>query len=425
VNQALALGLALLLLAATLAVAVLRPRGWPEWPLAVGGAALLLATGTISLRHTRAALGDLGSTVGFLAALLVLSEGCRRQGVFDLLAAVVRTRAGGRAGRLFGLVFAVCTAVTVVLGLDATVVLLTPIILATALGLRLDAKPSAYACAHLANTASLLLPVSNLTNLLAFRAAGISFTRFGALMALPFVVAVAVEWWALRRFFGVADDPAPAAPARADDAAAPELAGAARYALLVLGLTLAGFASSSLVSVAPLWIAVAGAVLIVAPSLWRGGPAVAGELILAAEPGFLAFVLALGVIVRAAADHGLRTGVIDVLPAGGSLPDLLLIAVVSAVLANLVNNLPATLILVPVAAALGLGPLLAVLVGVNLGPNLTYGGSLATLLWRRIVAPAAVTVELSEFTRLGLLTVVPGIPVVTTAVWVSVKLIGR
>ena len=73
------------------------------------------------------------------------------------------------------------------------------------------------------------------------------------------------------------------------------------------------------------------------------------------------------------------------LPAGEALPELLAVAAVSAILANLVNNLPATLILVPVAAPSGAAAVLAVLIGVNVGPNLTYVGSLATLLWRRVL----------------------------------------
>jgi arsenical pump membrane protein len=94
---------------------------------------------------------------------------------------------------------------------------------------------------------------------------------------------------------------------------------------------------------------------------------------------------------------------------------------VSALLANLVNNLPATLILTPVSAALGIGPVLAMLVGVNVGPNLTYAGSLATLLWRRVLRTEATEVELGEFTRLGLLTVPAGLVLCTLAVWVAVR----
>jgi arsenical pump membrane protein len=83
------------------------------------------------------------------------------------------------------MVFAVAAGTTAVLSLDATVLLLTPVVLATASRLRTNARPHVYACAHLANSASLLLPVSNLTNLLAFDATGLSFARFAAMMALP------------------------------------------------------------------------------------------------------------------------------------------------------------------------------------------------------------------------------------------------
>ena len=142
----------------------------------------------------------------------------------------------------------------------------------------------------------------------------------------------------------------------------------------------------------------------IAPSLARGRAA-PRELVRSLEPGFLVFVLALGVIVAAASRNGLGSAVHAVLPAGSSLAALLGIAGISAVLANLVNNLPATLILVPVAAASGTGPVLAMLIGVGVGPNLTYAGSLATLLWRRVLRAESLEVDLREFTRLGLLTV--------------------
>jgi len=419
-------------LVATLASAIVRTRWAPEWLCAAGGALVLIAVGAIGGHGARAACADLGPTVGFLAALLVLAEGCRREGVFEALGAYVGAASEGRSRRLLGLVFAASTAVTVVLGLDATVVLLTPIVLVTAARVRADAKPSLYACAHLANSASLLLPVSNLTNLLAFHSSELSFTRFAVVMALPWAVAVSVEWLVFRRFFGDRSraaaeahprpgDPGEGHPAPHDR---PALAPASRYALVVLCLTLAGFALSSPLRVAPVWFAVAGAVLVALPALVRGRRHALVGFARGAQPGFLVFVFGLGVIVRAAADHGLRSAVVAVLPSGGSPADLVLVAVVAAIAANVLNNLPATLILVPVAAGIGLGPLLAVLVGVNVGPNLTYGGSLATLLWRRIIHPDRVLVEFVEFTRLGLLTVLPALPLAALAVWLSVKLLG-
>ena len=105
---------------------------------------------------------------------------------------------------------------------------------------------------------------------------------------------------------------------------------------------------------------------------------------------FLLFVLGLGIVVRAVVDNGLSGALRPLLPSGTSLPALLAVAALAAVLANLINNLPAVLVLLPLAAPSGAGAILAVLLGVNIGPNLTYTGSLATLLWRRILRAARI-----------------------------------
>jgi arsenical pump membrane protein len=415
VPAALALVLALLALAGTLAAAVVQSR-WPIEAIAAAGcAAALVAVGALSVSDARDAIGDLGPTVGFLAALLVLAEGCRREGLFDAMGGLMAAGARGRPRRLLALVFAVAGATTAVLSLDATVVLLTPIVFATAARLRTSPRPHVYACSHLANSASLLLPVSNLTNLLAFHASGLSFTRFAGLMALPTAGAVAVEWAVLTRFFAVdLDRPR---PARTDAGERPRLP---RFAVAVVAVTLAGFAASSAVGVAPAWVAAAGAAVITVPALARRA-ATPQAIVLAAEPSFLVFVLGLGVVVRAASDNGLADAARAVLPGGEAPAELLAIAAVSAILANLVNNLPATLILVPVAAPAGPAAVLAVLVGVNIGPNLTYVGSLATLLWRRVLHVEDHDVELGEFVRLGAITVSAGLVVATLLLWFSAQ----
>jgi len=408
----LALVLALVVLAVTLGVAVARPPFVSEAVAALVGAVLLVVVGAVSFSQAVHAVRGLGSTVGFLAAMLLIAEGCRREGLFDAMGALMARGAGGSPQRLLAFVFVIAAVITAVLSLDANVVLLTPVVFATAARMRTSAKPQVYACAHLANSASLLLPVSNLTNLLAFHASGLSFLHFGALMALPTLAAVGVEWVVFTRFFAVdlrRPRRAGKRPAR------PELP---RFALVVLALTLAGFAASSLVGVAPVWFAAAGAAAITLPALVRG-TATPVRLTRAVEPGFLVFVLGLGVIVAAASANGLDSAVRAVLPTGGSLPDLLAIAAISAILANLVNNLPATLMLVPVAAAAGPGPVLATLIGVNIGPNLTYVGSLATLLWRRILRAEDSDVELGEFLRLGALTVPASLLAATVLLWVG------
>jgi arsenical pump membrane protein len=405
--------LALFALVASLAAAVARPRWAPDWAVATLAAVIVVAAGALSLHGARSALGRLGPTVGFLAALLVLADGCRRAAVFDALGALMAIGAGGRPRRLLAMVFLVAAGTTAVLSLDATIVLLTPIVFATAARLRASPRPHVYACSHLANTASLVLPVSNLTNLLAFSASGVSFTRFAELMVLPWLAALAIEWLVLARAF--ANDLRTTSEAVDETATRPPLPA---FALTVVGLTLGGFAVSSAVGIAPVWFATAGAVALTV----RERPA-PGELVRAAEPTFLVFVLALGVIVAAAGSHGLSSVVDSLVPHGTDLPALLGVAAVSAVLANLVNNLPATLILVPVVAAGAPGGLLAMLIGVNVGPNLTYVGSLATLLWRRIVHAHDEDIDTAQFLKLGVLTVPAILVVSTAALWLALQVV--
>jgi arsenical pump membrane protein len=404
---------ALLVLGASLLAAVARWRWAPDWAVALAGAALLVAVGVLSTSGVRSAVSQLGPTVGFLAALLLLADGCRRAGMFDALGALMAVGSRGRPGRLLAMVFLGAAATTAVLSLDATVVLLTPIVFVTAARLRTNPRPHIYACSHLANSASLLLPVSNLTNLLAFRAAGVSFTRFAALMVLPWLVALLAEWLILRASFaGELRRPAVRATRTVDR---PELP---RFALWVVALTLVGFVVSSPIGIAPVWVAAAGALVLALRE--RPRPL---ELVRAAEPGFLVFVLGLGVVVQGASQHGLSSAVDSLLPDGSGLLALLAVAAISAVAANLLNNLPATLIILPVVTASGPGAVLAMLVGVNVGPNLTYVGSLATLLWRRIVHAHDEETDMGEFTRLGIRTVPPILLASTVALWLALQVV--
>ena len=308
---------------------------------------------------------------------------------------------------------------TAVLSLDATVVLLTPVVVRTARRLRVAAAPAAFVCAHLANSASLLLPVSNLTNLLAVGATGLSFVQFAALMALPWVVVLAAEYvglrWVFRRELARPtsdDEPDPADPDDQADAALP------RVALVVLALTLAGFAAAAPLGLEPVWVAVAGVVVLGARSLATRATTPAA-VVRAADPLFCLFVLALGIVVAAVGARGLG-GVLGglVAPLGTGLLGLLAVAGLAALLANIVNNLPATLLLL---AAFGPAPatatVLAMLIGVGVGPNLTYVGSLATLLWRRVMAAEGAPQSLGRFTVAGLVTTPAALVAGTTALW--------
>ena len=442
----------LVLLVGVLGFAVARPWGLSEAVAAVPGAVIAVVTGMVPWREAVRELAELGPTVGFLAAVLLLAYLADEAGVFRYAGATAARWSRGSSRRLLGLVFVIASVVTAALSLDATVVLLTPVIFATAATLSVRPAPHEYACNHLANSASLLLPVSNLTNLLAMSAAGLSFLAFAGLMALPWVAVIAVEYLIMRRFFAadlaagpelpeagspprsgagpsstladVGSSPRPGDGADRSDAGSPARPGdgvsgrAPRFALVVLGVTLAGFAVAGPLGVHPAWVALGGAIALAVRQKQR-----VRTLVRHANPGFCLFVLALGVVVLAVSRSGFGAVVGHVAPHRADLFGLLIMAVLAAVLANVLNNLPATLMLLPLTAH-SPGLVLAVLLGANIGPNLTYVGSLATLLWRRILHLRGHPPATGQFLRLGALTVPACLITGVATLWISLRVSG-
>ncbi len=419
------------LLGLVIVLVTLRPSGRAEVVVALPAALIVVIARLAPWAAVRHELRFLAPTLVFLAAVFVIAEVAAAAGVFDAAGRVVGRLSGSSPRRLV-LVVAVAAAVTTtVLSLDATAVLLTPVVLRVARSRRVDSDAALLTTTQLANGGSLLLPVSNLTNLIVFPLTGLTFAGFAVRMVLPLAAAVGVITAVLAlRVRG--DAPVvhdrPSAPQTVIESNTYEVAdatldGFGRAVSLGLVALLVAFFVGSLVDIAPSAIAAAGAtVLAIAALVQRRTTPTA--LVRAASPGFIVFVGALGVVVTAATRHGLAHAVGNALPAGSGFDSLLGVAVVAALLANAVNNLPATLVLLSALPAGAAAPLLAALIGVNVGPNLTYTGSLATLLWRKSVRAEGAEPSRRAFFTAAVLTTPLALFTAVCGLWIVLRLLG-
>ena len=378
-----------------LVTAYRHPAGHVEALIGLAAAGATMATGIIDAPEGWAAVRQLAPVVAFLATILVVADVCARAGLFVAAARIVGNLSHGRPARLLAGVFLLAALVTAVLSLDATVVLLTPVVIGAAVALGTSARPGAYACLRMANSASLLLPVSNLTNLLAMPHLDLTFGGFALVMAPVLGVVLVVEYAVLRLLFRADLDDHRQHPDRHETVAVPAVP------VATVALMLVGFAVLSPFGVEPFWVSAAAALVLVA---WaRSRRLLTGrEAAHAAHPSFAVFVLALGIVVAAIGKGFLGETVAGLLPSSTSYAALLSIAVIATVLANLLTNLSATLLVVPLLAPLGTPAVLAALLGLNIGSGLTYTGSLANLLWRRGLVRQGVRPGMRDFHRVSL-----------------------
>lgn len=325
----------------------------------------------------------------FVVAVTIVAELASKAGLFDVVAARLARLARGRTVWLWVLVLAMATVATAFLSLDTTAVLLTPVVVAMAITRKLDPLPFAFVTVVLANTASLVLPVSNLTNLLASDALGghdpIAFlTLLGpsALIAIAVSVAVltAVFLRKLPRTYPDATAPAVADPVLLRVSAVVTVA---LLPLLVIGLE-------------PWMPALAAAVVLIVVFAWRAPRALGIRLV---PWSLLVFAGGLFLAVGALEAVGIGRVTSVLAGSGDDLVSLWQLAGVGALAANGINNLPAYLAMESVAGS----PvrLAALLIGVNAGPIVTPWASLATLLWHDRLVAAGVRVRWSLFVLIG------------------------
>ena len=404
-------------LALLLAVAFVHPPGWVEAAVGLLAAGGVVAAGAVQWDGAVDQVRTLLPVVAFLAGVLVVAEVCAADGLFTAVGSLVSRASRGSPRRMLRLTFVAATLTTAVLSLDATVVLLTPVVAAAATSTMTSPRPVVLACARLANSASLVLPVSNLTNLLAVPSLpSVSFLGFAVRIAPAWLAVIGVEYVGHRIYFARDLSREPGAGEVGDDVRLPGVP------LVVVALMLLGFAALSPLGVQPAWVAGTAAVaLSVHVLVHRRLPLVA--VARATHLSFAVFVLCLGVVVAGLADTFLGKLVRSAIPGDTSLGSLLVVALVATVLANLVNNLPATLLLIPLVAPAGVVAVLAAVIGLGVGSNLTYTGSLANLLWRRTLVRGGGPALTRDFHVLSAMVTLPGVVVGVVVLWAWVPLV--
>ncbi|HET9099780.1 MAG TPA: arsenic transporter [Acidobacteriaceae bacterium] len=383
---------------------LVRPKGITEAWWVGAGALLLVLFRLVSVRSAVSALAKGVDVYLFLSGMMVLSELAREEGVFGWVASIAAREARGSARRLFLLVYVVGTLVTTLLSNDATAVVLTPAVLAVVRRAGVKPKPYLLICAMIANAASFVLPISNPANLVIFATHMPPLGSWLRTFFLPslgsILVTLVLLFWISRR--DLQCQPAPGSDI-------PELSPGGRVALaglllscgVLLGASALGMALGGPTAVAAL------AVMLLVAYKDRGAPL---RVVREVSWSILPLVGGLFVIVEAVAPTGLLRAAVDGLGRLSRLPEVpadLCAGFSVGLLSNAINNLPVGLIsgsaLQAASQIVPDGLRRAVLIGVDLGPNLSVTGSLATILWLIALRREGVEIGSLEFLKAGIL----------------------
>jgi arsenical pump membrane protein len=399
----------------TVALILIRPRGLNEAWAAAFGAVLMLLTGGLPLENVPGLLRETADVLVFLAAMMILTVIAEHAGVFDVAAEWCARIARGSGVGLFVIVFLLGGLVTAFLSLDVTVIVLTPIVYAITIRRRLDPLPFMFGCTFVANTASLVFPMSNLTNLLVYSQLDLTFQGFVRAMWLPNLVALVTNLAVFLWMFGERIPRRFRTDASAD---LPQADWWLKTAAIVLAGTLLGLVLFGLGQLPLAVPAAVGALALITVGSVSGrhrALEVAGHV----SWPVLAFVVGMLIIVRGLEAQWL--GGLD-LRLGSSPAGALTSAVVTtAIGSNVVNNVPMALLSIPVVdrAPAGVRELTAyaTLLGCNIGPTMTTYGSLATMLWLTSVRKRGIHISTRRYLRVGLVTAPLVLLTSTLALW--------
>jgi arsenical pump membrane protein len=374
--------LAVALLVIGVAGALGRPWNAPAWLAPSLAAAVALLTGAV--HHPAHLVRPLGNPIAFLLVAVPLAALLDHLGFFEAAAAKA-----GATENLARNLWILGALVTTVLNLDAAVVLLTPLYVRLARRCGLDPLTLAFQPVLLSGLASSALPVSNLTNLIVASSRHLGATDFLAHLGLPSLVATTVGWFAYKAVLHPAPPQAPLT--QTPDARALTIGG------LVIAAVLVGFVLGPSRGIPEWWVAGAADVILIAVT--RHAP------IKSIPVGTALVAGSLGLLAGGAAAHLPMKDLLN----GASNLDLLKVTAVSALGANLVNNLPALLVGLPHVTT----GIWALLLGVNMGPFILLTGTLAALLWQASLKGLGVPVTALRFAKTGAAVIIPSLAAAT------------
>jgi len=369
-----------LIVATSIAMMLLRPRGIPEVWWISAGALLLIVLRLIPLNLAAQAVAKGSDVYLFLTGMMLLSEVAREQGVFDWVASVAVRGANGSCSRLFLLVYGAGTLVTIFMSNDATAVVLTPAILTAVRKARVSPLPYLFVCALIANAASFVLPISNPANLVVFHTGMPPLGRWLADFAVPSLLSIVVTFLVMRLLFR--RELCNRIECEVEDA---NLTVNGKLVLAGLALMIAVLLTASAMKKdlgLPTCLAALAITAVVSIKAKSNPLTLAREI----SWGTILLVAGLFVMVEAVENQGaleMTQRWLAWASGLGQYAGAILIGFFVGIANNIVNNLPLGLIAGATIQAAHTKGLIAnaVLIGVDLGPNLSVTGSLATILW--------------------------------------------